>query len=102
MNIKFSPPDISDKEIQQVAEALRSGWITRQQSNCASAKPNRFLTSEQMERLKSKGMVCSRRERLGERIRTDVTLLAGRRAHSCSAMNDNEWNRLAVLDYGSA
>lgn len=28
MNIKFSPPDISDKEIQQVAEALRSGWIT--------------------------------------------------------------------------
>lgn len=28
MNIKFSPPDISDKEIQEVAEALRSGWIT--------------------------------------------------------------------------
>jgi len=28
MNIKFSPPDISEKEIQEVAEALRSGWIT--------------------------------------------------------------------------
>lgn len=28
MNIKFSPPDISDKEIQEVTEALQSGWIT--------------------------------------------------------------------------
>ena len=28
MNIKFSPPDISELEIQEVAEALRSGWIT--------------------------------------------------------------------------
>lgn len=26
--IKFSPPDISDMEINEVAEALRSGWIT--------------------------------------------------------------------------
>lgn len=28
MNIPFSPPDISEAEIQQVVEALRSGWIT--------------------------------------------------------------------------
>lgn len=28
MNIKFSPPDISEKEIQEVADTLRSGWIT--------------------------------------------------------------------------
>ena len=28
MNIKFSPPDISELEIQETAEALRSGWIT--------------------------------------------------------------------------
>ena len=28
MNIKFSPPDISEREIQEVTEALRSGWIT--------------------------------------------------------------------------
>lgn len=27
-NIPFSPPDISDAEIEFVAEALRSGWIT--------------------------------------------------------------------------
>ncbi len=27
-NIPFSPPDISEEEIQEVAEALRSGWIT--------------------------------------------------------------------------
>lgn len=28
MNIKFSPPDISELEIQYVTEALKSGWIT--------------------------------------------------------------------------
>ena len=28
MNISFSPPDISELEIQQVTEAMRSGWIT--------------------------------------------------------------------------
>lgn len=28
MNIPFSPPDMSELEIQEVAEALRSGWIT--------------------------------------------------------------------------
>lgn len=27
-NISFSPPDISENEIQEVAAALRSGWIT--------------------------------------------------------------------------
>ena len=27
-NIPFSPPDVSDEEIAEVAEALRSGWIT--------------------------------------------------------------------------
>ena len=26
--VRFSPPDISDKEISEVVEALRSGWIT--------------------------------------------------------------------------
>ena len=28
MNISFSPPDISELEIEEVANALRSGWIT--------------------------------------------------------------------------
>ena len=28
MNIPFSPPDVGELEIQQVVEALRSGWIT--------------------------------------------------------------------------
>ena len=27
-NIPFSPPDISELEIQEVVEALKSGWIT--------------------------------------------------------------------------
>ena len=27
-NIPFSPPDITEEEIAEVAEALRSGWIT--------------------------------------------------------------------------
>ena len=31
--IKFSPPDISELEIAEVAEALRSGWITTGQKN---------------------------------------------------------------------
>ena len=28
MKISFSPPDITEAEINEVAEALRSGWIT--------------------------------------------------------------------------
>lgn len=28
MNIPFSPPDMSEAEIAEVAEALKSGWIT--------------------------------------------------------------------------
>ncbi len=28
MNIPFSPPDISELEVREVSEALRSGWIT--------------------------------------------------------------------------
>ena len=28
MQIPFSPPDISEAEICEAAEALRSGWIT--------------------------------------------------------------------------
>ena len=28
MKINFSPPDITEEEIQEVAQALRSGWIT--------------------------------------------------------------------------
>lgn len=28
MNIKFSPPDITEREIDEVVDALKSGWIT--------------------------------------------------------------------------
>ena len=28
MKIPFSPPDISESEIEEVSNALRSGWIT--------------------------------------------------------------------------
>jgi len=28
MNIPFSPPDITQAEVQEVAEALLSGWMT--------------------------------------------------------------------------
>lgn len=28
MKIPFSPPDITEEEIKEVAEAMRSGWIT--------------------------------------------------------------------------
>lgn len=35
MKIPFSPPDITDAEVEQVAEALRSGWLLpdRKQKN---------------------------------------------------------------------
>ncbi|MBR1781069.1 MAG: DegT/DnrJ/EryC1/StrS aminotransferase family protein, partial [Oscillospiraceae bacterium] len=26
--VRFSPPDVGEAEIQEVAQALRSGWIT--------------------------------------------------------------------------
>lgn len=28
MNIKFSPPDITQLEIDEVVDTLKSGWIT--------------------------------------------------------------------------
>ncbi len=28
MNIKFSPPDVGQTEIDEVVDALKSGWIT--------------------------------------------------------------------------
>mgnify|MGYP000796300636 FL=1 len=28
MNVPFSPPDITEEEITEVADTLRSGWIT--------------------------------------------------------------------------
>ena len=28
MNIPFSPPDITEEEIEAVAEVMRYGWIT--------------------------------------------------------------------------
>ena len=28
MKVAFSPPDITEEEIQEVADTLRSGWIT--------------------------------------------------------------------------
>ena len=28
MKIPFSPPDITDEEIKEVTEVLKSGWIT--------------------------------------------------------------------------
>ena len=28
MRVPFSPPDITEEEIEAVAEAMRSGWIT--------------------------------------------------------------------------
>ena len=31
MNIPFSPPDITEEEINEVVDTLRSGWITKDQ-----------------------------------------------------------------------
>lgn len=31
MKVPFSPPDITEEEIAEVADTLRSGWITTDQ-----------------------------------------------------------------------
>ncbi len=36
MKIPFSPPDITEEEIIQVTEALKSGWITTGPRRCCS------------------------------------------------------------------
>ena len=50
MNIPFSPPDITDVEIEEVVAALKSGWITtgpktkefeRQITECKNSLPER-------------------------------------------------------------
>ena len=28
MNIRFSPPDVGEAEIEEVIDAIKSGWIT--------------------------------------------------------------------------
>ena len=38
MNIKFSPPDISESEINEVVDALKSGWITTGPKTALSPK----------------------------------------------------------------
>lgn len=41
--IPFSPPDISELEINEVAEALRSGWITTGDIEILGRCPYRFI-----------------------------------------------------------
>ena len=38
MNISFSPPDMSDMEIQEVADTIKSGWITTGPKNKRAGK----------------------------------------------------------------
>ena len=40
MNIPFSPPDITDEEINEVISALKSGWITTGPKNSKGKLPN--------------------------------------------------------------
>ena len=44
MNIPFSPPDISEEEIEEVISALKSGWIT------TGPKTKEFEKSHRQER----------------------------------------------------
>ena len=38
-NIPFSPPDITEAEIAEVADTLRSGWITTGPKNKRTGAP---------------------------------------------------------------
>lgn len=49
--IQFSPPDITEQEIQAVAEALRSGWIT-------TGPKTKQLESELKELTQAQGFAC--------------------------------------------
>ncbi|MBR4575116.1 MAG: DegT/DnrJ/EryC1/StrS family aminotransferase [Lachnospiraceae bacterium] len=49
--IPFSPPDISDLEIQEVSDALRSGWIT-------TGPRTKLLEKNLKEYLEASGCVC--------------------------------------------
>ena len=51
MKIPFSPPDITELEIQEVAEALRSGWIT-------TGPRTKELERRVAERVGADGCVC--------------------------------------------
>ena len=51
MHISFSPPDISEQEINEVAEALRSGWIT-------TGPRTKQLEKNLAERIGVPGCVC--------------------------------------------
>ena len=50
-HIQFSPPDIGEEEIQAVAEALRSGWIT-------TGPRTKQLEQELREYSNAAGFVC--------------------------------------------
>ena len=51
MKVHFSPPDITEAEIQEVAEALRSGWIT-------TGPRTKELERRVAERVGADGCVC--------------------------------------------
>lgn len=42
-NISFSPPDITEAEIQKVAEVLRSGWISTDDIEILGSRPYRLI-----------------------------------------------------------
>jgi len=49
MRISFSPPDITESEIQAVAEVLRSGWLTRgPKTKLLEEKTAKFLQTEKV------------------------------------------------------
>ena len=53
-NVPFSPPDMSEAEIQEVAETLRSGWITTgPKTKMFESKLAQFLTTERVACLNS-------------------------------------------------
>ncbi len=49
MNIPFSPPDITDVEINNVVEVLKSGWITTEpkQKNLKERLPSTVTQTKQ-------------------------------------------------------
>ncbi len=66
-NIPFSPPDISEAEIELVADALRSGWIT-------TGPKTKLLEKKIAEWIGVPGCVCLTRRLLVQRSHSEFSV----------------------------
>lgn len=77
--ISFSPPDISEAEIAEVAEALRSGWIT-------TGPRTKELERRMAEYCHTKKQVCLNSATAARGIESPHSRCRSRRRGNCSCL----------------